>query len=271
MLRYLCTFFNFILMMVNQLLGKPCASSSLTSIMVVMLLMNVIVDYCRLTLMHIFVKKLLLYHCFRMLMKLCFEYLSSLKCIEKFILHSVLYGPYIFILPWTMVLLCRIWPKIVVLLSYLTQNCCFYYVLSSIKLFFIVSSDIDFLFLLCLIWHRIVIFVVSCCFDSISPDLNRTGVLFRLSSLPSYFVPKDSFSVSSYLTYIELLPTIDHPEAFGQHPNADIASQIQQTKNFFDALQSIQPNLLTTESTESDEMVRLGTCSHSYQYSFFHY
>ena len=121
---------------------------------------------------------------------------------------------------------------------------------------------------MCLISHRIVVFVVSYCFDSISSDLNRTSVLFRLSSLPSYFVPKDSFSVSSYLTYIELLPAIDHPEAFGQHPNADIASQIQQTRNFFDALQSIQPNLLTSESSESDEMVRLSIFSHSYQYSF---
>ena len=29
--------------------------------------------------------------------------------------------------------------------------------------------------------------------------------------------------------YISMLPNVDHPEAFGQHPNADIASQIIET------------------------------------------
>ena len=30
--------------------------------------------------------------------------------------------------------------------------------------------------------------------------------------------------------FISMLPNVDHPEAFGQHPNADIASQIIETK-----------------------------------------
>lgn len=30
--------------------------------------------------------------------------------------------------------------------------------------------------------------------------------------------------------YISMLPNVDHPEAFGQHPNADIASQIIETR-----------------------------------------
>jgi len=30
--------------------------------------------------------------------------------------------------------------------------------------------------------------------------------------------------------YINQLPVVDHPEAFGQHPNADIASQIRETR-----------------------------------------
>ena len=30
--------------------------------------------------------------------------------------------------------------------------------------------------------------------------------------------------------YIGSLPNTDHPEAFGQHPNADIASQIRETR-----------------------------------------
>ena len=30
--------------------------------------------------------------------------------------------------------------------------------------------------------------------------------------------------------YINQLPVVDHPEAFGQHSNADIASQIRETR-----------------------------------------
>lgn len=30
-----------------------------------------------------------------------------------------------------------------------------------------------------------------------------------------------------------MLPNVDHPEAFGQHPNADIASQIIETRFVF--------------------------------------
>jgi len=38
-----------------------------------------------------------------------------------------------------------------------------------------------------------------------------------------------------------MLPTMDHPEAFGQHPNADITSQIQETRMMFEVLLSLQP------------------------------
>lgn len=30
-----------------------------------------------------------------------------------------------------------------------------------------------------------------------------------------------------------MLPNVDHPEAFGQHPNADIASQIIETRSLY--------------------------------------
>ena len=51
----------------------------------------------------------------------------------------------------------------------------------------------------------------------------------RLSTLPHYYIPKDG-PLQSYKDYIEQLPAMDRPEAFGQHPNADIASQIRETR-----------------------------------------
>lgn len=40
-----------------------------------------------------------------------------------------------------------------------------------------------------------------------------------------------------------MLPNTDHPEAFGQHPNGDIASQIKETRLLFDTLLSLQPQV----------------------------
>ena len=42
-----------------------------------------------------------------------------------------------------------------------------------------------------------------------------------------------------------MLPNTDHPEAFGQHPNADIASQITETRTLFETLLSLQPKVST--------------------------
>ncbi|XP_039997326.1 dynein heavy chain 2, axonemal [Xiphias gladius] len=63
---------------------------------------------------------------------------------------------------------------------------------------------------------------------------------FKLSSLTSYYIPRDG-PKSSYKEHISMLPAIEHPEVFGQHPNADIASQIAETRTLFDTLLSLQP------------------------------
>uniref|UniRef100_A0A3B4AHB3 Dynein axonemal heavy chain 2 n=1 Tax=Periophthalmus magnuspinnatus TaxID=409849 RepID=A0A3B4AHB3_9GOBI len=42
------------------------------------------------------------------------------------------------------------------------------------------------------------------------------------------------------------LPATEHPEVFGQHPNADIASQIAETRTLFDTLLSLQPQVSST-------------------------
>ncbi|KAM9836557.1 LOW QUALITY PROTEIN: dynein axonemal heavy chain 2 [Aulostomus maculatus] len=65
---------------------------------------------------------------------------------------------------------------------------------------------------------------------------------FKLSSLDSYYIPRDG-PQSSYKEYISMLPSTEHPEVFGQHPNADIASQIAETRMLFDTLLSLQPQV----------------------------
>lgn len=86
------------------------------------------------------------------------------------------------------------------------------------------------------------------CDDSIST------AFFKLSSLSTYYVPKDG-PLSSYKEYVSMLPNIDHPEAFGQHPNADITSQIQETRNLFNTLLSLQPQVSTTKGESREDKV----------------
>lgn len=64
--------------------------------------------------------------------------------------------------------------------------------------------------------------------------------VFRLSSLPSYYIPHDG-PLLSYLGYINGFPPNEHPEVFGQHFNADIASQIAEARMLFDTMLSLQP------------------------------
>jgi len=78
--------------------------------------------------------------------------------------------------------------------------------------------------------------------------------LWRLSVLPTYYVPKDG-ALSSYKEYISMLPTMDHPEAFGQHPNADITSQIQETRMLFEVLLSLQPQTAVGVGESREEKV----------------
>ncbi|XP_058531818.1 dynein axonemal heavy chain 2 isoform X3 [Ochotona princeps] len=70
---------------------------------------------------------------------------------------------------------------------------------------------------------------------------------YRLSILETYFIPKDG-SLASYKEYISLLPGMDPPEAFGQHPNADVASQITEARTLFETLLSLQPQITPTRA-----------------------
>ncbi|XP_069805044.1 dynein axonemal heavy chain 2 isoform X1 [Dendropsophus ebraccatus] len=70
---------------------------------------------------------------------------------------------------------------------------------------------------------------------------------YKLSILDTYYIPRDG-PLASYKEFISLLPTVDHPETFGQHPNADIASQITEARTLFDTLLSLQPQVTQSVS-----------------------
>ena len=65
---------------------------------------------------------------------------------------------------------------------------------------------------------------------------------YQLSANTHYYVPK-SGSIGSYRDFISMLPNIDKPDAFGQNPNADIASQIRETR-YIEHYSSVPEKLL---------------------------
>mmetsp|Transcript_29052 Transcript_29052/g.63631 ORF Transcript_29052/g.63631 Transcript_29052/m.63631 type:complete len:866 (-) Transcript_29052:575-3172(-) len=62
----------------------------------------------------------------------------------------------------------------------------------------------------------------------------------KLSSLSNYVVPEEG-PLSSFREVCVGLPQNDRPEAFGQHPNADIASQIAAGTTMLEVIVSLQP------------------------------
>ncbi|KAG7190743.1 hypothetical protein KM043_006815 [Ampulex compressa] len=69
---------------------------------------------------------------------------------------------------------------------------------------------------------------------------------YRLSSLPTYYVPRDG-SLESYRDFVAMLPNVDKPEAFGQHPNADITCLIMEARSMFETLMSLQVQTVSTK------------------------
>ena len=56
-----------------------------------------------------------------------------------------------------------------------------------------------------------------------------TVPFFKLSANVHYYLPKDG-NITAYREFVGMLPQIDKPDVFGQNPNADIASQIRETR-----------------------------------------
>ncbi|XP_071333968.1 dynein axonemal heavy chain 2 [Trachinotus anak] len=84
---------------------------------------------------------------------------------------------------------------------------------------------------------------------------------FKLSPLTSYYIPRDG-PQTVYKEHISMLPSTENPEVFGQHPNADIASQIAETRTLFDTLLSLQPQVTSPTTagarpSREDKVLRL--------------
>lgn len=77
------------------------------------------------------------------------------------------------------------------------------------------------------------ILACPCCFSLHPPQFYCEDALavpnYPLSPLPTYYIP-DNGPLQSFKDYIATLPATDRPEAFGQHPNAEISYLIEDSK-----------------------------------------
>lgn len=70
--------------------------------------------------------------------------------------------------------------------------------------------------------------------------------------MATYYIPRDG-SLQSYQDYITVLPAVDQPQAFGQHPNADITALISETRILTETLTSIQSSTSTGKEGDKKE------------------
>lgn len=54
-----------------------------------------------------------------------------------------------------------------------------------------------------------------------------------------YYIPRDG-NLQSYRDFIMTLPVVDSPQAFGQHPNSDMASLMEENQVLCETLMSLQ-------------------------------
>uniref|UniRef100_A0A7S1IC30 Dynein heavy chain n=1 Tax=Eutreptiella gymnastica TaxID=73025 RepID=A0A7S1IC30_9EUGL len=90
-------------------------------------------------------------------------------------------------------------------------------------------------------WDRRTLSVYVC--QYFHPDA-VTIQQHKLSKHDEYMIPCMDGTIAAYKEYISTLPVIDPPQAFGQHPNADISSQITNSMALLETLIAINASLL---------------------------
>lgn len=73
---------------------------------------------------------------------------------------------------------------------------------------------------------------------------------FMLSDLPDYFIGEEG-DLKYYKEQIRLMPGTDHPLAFGQHSNSDMAASIDDANTLIDTLVSLQPRVVKAVDEEA--------------------
>jgi dynein heavy chain len=74
---------------------------------------------------------------------------------------------------------------------------------------------------------------------------------FKLTASDLYTIPEGFPPLDLCKNFVETLPPQDPPEAFGQHSNADIASQIFNVGALLDSLMTVNATLILRSSTAS--------------------
>ncbi|KAJ3242061.1 Dynein heavy chain 2, axonemal [Chytriomyces hyalinus] len=77
---------------------------------------------------------------------------------------------------------------------------------------------------------------------------------YKVCAIPSYYIPENT-DLLLVREYINSFPNFDKPEVFGQHPNADIASQIRESGNMLLSLLSLQPQVSSAGGVSREEKV----------------
>ena len=103
----------------------------------------------------------------------------------------------------------------------------------------------------------------------INQYMNIDAVLtpqYRLSTESAYYIPGVDLTLTAYKDFVNVLPGEDSPLAFGQHPNADIISQIIRSGDLLECLMTLNATVLVKvsggsgggENTVSVDKVVLG-------------
>lgn len=79
-----------------------------------------------------------------------------------------------------------------------------------------------------------------------------------MSSLLKYYVPRDG-NITDYRKHIDELPIGDSPEAFGQHPNAEMASLMSVNLVVCDNLMVLQGQSTVVEENKEEKVLLLST------------
>ncbi|KAF8783159.1 Dynein heavy chain 2 like protein [Argiope bruennichi] len=87
-------------------------------------------------------------------------------------------------------------------------------------------------------------------FDQFLCDEVCANIKHRLTSVSDYYVPEDG-PLEIYVRFIEGLPSLDVPEVFGQHCNAEIPYRVEDAKEILDNMMKIKGEPFAVKSNES--------------------